>query len=89
LNKFLNLLNMDKLSIVTNEERFLSRILFIEDKKNGIFFSLSSKSIYPIIDGELVKEDLIYPYQLNVLYFLPINSYKSALEGKSKSPSLT
>ena len=36
-----------------------------------------------------MKEDLIYPYQLNVLYFLPINSYKTALEGKSKSLKLT
>lgn len=54
-------------------------MLFIEDKKNGIYFSLSSKSIYPIIDGDLVPEDFIYPYQLNVLYFLPIDTYKYAL----------
>ena len=88
LNKFLNLLHLEKLSMMAKEERFLCRILFIEDKKNGIFFSLASKSIYPTIDSELVKEDLIYPYQLNVLYILPISSYKSALEGKTKSINL-
>ena len=82
MSKFLSLLNLDKLSNVTKEQKILNRVLFIEDRKNGVYFSLSSKSIYAVIDGELIKEDLIYPYQLNVLYFVPISYYRNVLENK-------
>ena len=37
-----------------------------------------------IIDEELLKEDIIYPYQLNVLYFLPMQLYKNLTEKKDK-----